>query len=122
MAQDPEEALPPYFGISPDEALLELGSPVGTRDLAAIAGLCARGREDLAVEFVRRLQGIGRAGRRVEGLLDGGGFFQRAKRGFGIAFPHRREAEELVLHDRVRLLRVGIVALGFESSDERRGL
>src|SRR5512134_3388216 len=47
MAQDPEEALPPYFGISPDEALAELGPPVGTRDLAAIAGLCARGREDL---------------------------------------------------------------------------
>jgi chromosome partitioning protein len=47
MAQDPEEALPPYFGISPDEALAELGEPVGTRDLAAIAGLCARGRDDL---------------------------------------------------------------------------
>ena len=26
MAQDPEEALPPYFGISPDEALAELGA------------------------------------------------------------------------------------------------
>ena len=48
MAQDPEEALPPYFGISPDEALAELGSPVGTRDLAAIAEACARGRDDLA--------------------------------------------------------------------------
>ena len=48
MAQDPEEALPPYFGISPDEALAELGAPVGTRDLAAIAETCARGRDDLA--------------------------------------------------------------------------
>ena len=48
MAQDPEEALPPYFGISPDEALAELGPPVGTRDLAAIAETCARGRDDLA--------------------------------------------------------------------------
>jgi chromosome partitioning protein len=47
MAQDPEEALPPYFGISPDEALAELGPPVGTRDLAGIAALCARGRDDL---------------------------------------------------------------------------
>ena len=44
MAHDPEEALPPYFGISPDEALAELGGPVGTRDLAAIAETCARGR------------------------------------------------------------------------------
>jgi chromosome partitioning protein len=48
MAHDPEEALPPYFGISPDEALAELGDPVGTRDLAAIAETCARGRDDLA--------------------------------------------------------------------------
>ena len=48
MAHDPEEALPPYFGISPDEALLELGGPVSTRDLAAIAETCARGRDDLA--------------------------------------------------------------------------
>jgi len=47
MAQDPEEALPPYFGISPDEALSELDPAVGTRDFAAIAGLCARGRDDL---------------------------------------------------------------------------
>ena len=47
MAQDPEEALPPYFGISPDEALAELGAPVGTRDLAGIAETCARGRDDL---------------------------------------------------------------------------
>ena len=45
MSQDPE--LPPYFGISPDEALRELGAPVGTRDFATIAGLCARGRDDL---------------------------------------------------------------------------
>jgi chromosome partitioning protein len=44
MSQDP---YPPYFGISPDEALAELGAPVGTRDFAAIAGLCARGRGDL---------------------------------------------------------------------------
>ena len=47
MVQDPEEAPPPYFSIAPDEAVAELDSPVGTRDFAAIAGLCARGREDL---------------------------------------------------------------------------
>jgi chromosome partitioning protein len=47
MSQDPEAILPPYFGISPDEALAELGGPVGTRDLAAIAAACARGRDDL---------------------------------------------------------------------------
>lgn len=48
MAQTPEEALPPYFGISPDEALRELDGPVGTQDFAEIAALCARGRDDLA--------------------------------------------------------------------------
>lgn len=48
MAQTAEEALPPYFGISPDEALRELGQPVGADDFAAMAALCARGRDDLA--------------------------------------------------------------------------
>ena len=47
MSQAPEAALPPYFGIAPDEALAELGPPVGTRDFAEIAALCARGRADL---------------------------------------------------------------------------
>ena len=48
MAQTPEEALPPYFGISPDEALREIGAPVGTEDFAEMASFCARGRDDLA--------------------------------------------------------------------------
>lgn len=48
MSQAPEEALPPYFNILPDEALRELGRPVGARDFAEIATLCARGRDDLA--------------------------------------------------------------------------
>jgi len=48
MAQTAEEALPPYFGISPDEALRELGRPVGAADFAEMAALCARGRDDLA--------------------------------------------------------------------------
>ena len=48
MSRDPEAALPPYFSIAPDAALAELGPPVGTRDFAAIAEACARGRADLA--------------------------------------------------------------------------
>ena len=48
MAQDPEKALPPYFGITPDEALRDLDPPVGTQDFAAIAATCVRGRDDLA--------------------------------------------------------------------------
>jgi len=48
MAQTADEALPPYFGISPDEALRELGQPVGAADFAEMATLCARGRDDLA--------------------------------------------------------------------------
>lgn len=47
MRDTPEEAPPPYFNIAPDEALAELDPPVTTRDLEEIAGLCARGREDL---------------------------------------------------------------------------
>ena len=33
MSRDPDAALPPYFSISPDAALAELGSPVGTQRL-----------------------------------------------------------------------------------------
>ena len=45
---DPDAALPPYFNIAPDAALAELDPAVGTRDFAAIAAACARGRADLA--------------------------------------------------------------------------
>ena len=38
---------PPYFNISPDEALAELDPPVGTADFGRIAALCAQGRADL---------------------------------------------------------------------------
>ena len=31
------EALPPYFNINPDEALADLGAPVGAEDFARIA-------------------------------------------------------------------------------------
>ena len=48
MSRDPEAALPPYFNIAPDAALADLGPAVGTRDFAAIAEACARGRADLA--------------------------------------------------------------------------
>ena len=39
---------PPYFNISPEKALDELGDPKGTADFAAIAEACAKGRSDLA--------------------------------------------------------------------------
>ena len=48
MAQDQEGPPPPYFGISPDEALRDLARPMGTADFAEIAALCAQGRDDLA--------------------------------------------------------------------------
>ena len=41
------EGDPPYFNISPDAALAELGAPVTSRGFADIAAACARGREDL---------------------------------------------------------------------------
>ncbi len=40
--------LPPYFNISADTALQELGDPVSTCDFADIARVCASGRDDLA--------------------------------------------------------------------------
>ncbi|MBC7153126.1 MAG: AAA family ATPase [Rhodobacteraceae bacterium] len=49
-ARDTASDQPPYFNISPDAALRELGAPVSTRDFAAIAAACARGRNDLAAQ------------------------------------------------------------------------
>ena len=40
--------LPAYLRIDPDQALAELGPPVGTRTFAEAAQACARGRDDLA--------------------------------------------------------------------------
>ena len=42
------DGLPPYFSISPDAALAELGGPTDSAGLAAIAEACRRGRDDLA--------------------------------------------------------------------------
>lgn len=42
------ETTPPYFHISPDAALTELGDPMTSAGLAEIARACARGREELA--------------------------------------------------------------------------
>ncbi|SDX56628.1 AAA family ATPase [Roseicitreum antarcticum] len=39
---------PPYFNISPDAAMLDLGDPTGTDGFARIADACTRGRNDLA--------------------------------------------------------------------------
>jgi chromosome partitioning protein len=47
MAREAEE-LPPYFNISPDAALADLGAATGTEGFAKIADACARGRADLA--------------------------------------------------------------------------
>ena len=48
MAAGNSEPLPPYFNISPDQALTELGAPTGTGGFAALAAACSQGREDLA--------------------------------------------------------------------------
>lgn len=52
------EGPPPYFNISPDAALAELGAPTGTGGFARIADACARGRADLAS------RGMGEEGRK----------------------------------------------------------
>jgi chromosome partitioning protein len=41
------ESQPPYFNLSPDEALAELGAPIGTRGFAEAARSAAQGRADL---------------------------------------------------------------------------
>ena len=41
------ESAPPYFDISPDAAMDQLGQPTGTGGFASIAETCKRGREDL---------------------------------------------------------------------------
>ena len=61
MSQAADDGLPPYFNISPDEALAELGDPVGAGDFAEIARRCAEGRRDLvsrghAADGTRRLR------------------------------------------------------------------
>mgnify|MGYP001813772072 CR=1 FL=1 len=42
------DPLPPYFGISPDQALAALDSPMTTTGFAQLADACKRGRADLA--------------------------------------------------------------------------
>ena len=50
--------LPPYFGLSPDQAMSLLGPAMGTADLARIAELAGKGRDDLAA------RGLGEEGRK----------------------------------------------------------
>ena len=45
MSSDP---LVPYYGLSPDDALIALGNPHDTSGFAAVAEACKRGRDDLA--------------------------------------------------------------------------
>jgi len=47
MPQPPEEALPPYFNIAPEAALVELAPAAVTGNFAEIAARCAEGRADL---------------------------------------------------------------------------
>jgi chromosome partitioning protein len=42
------DAVPPYFNISPDAALADLGDPWGTQSFGTVANACAKGRTDLA--------------------------------------------------------------------------
>lgn len=42
-----DKILPPYFNISADAALAELGDPVVTDDFERIAPTCSKGRDDL---------------------------------------------------------------------------
>lgn len=58
MSRDSED-LPPYFNISPDAALADLGGPIGTDGFASLAEACARGRTDLAS------RGLGEEGRKT---------------------------------------------------------
>jgi len=58
MARETDDP-PPYFNISPDAALADLGAPMGTDDFAALAEACARGRADLAS------RGLGEGGRKA---------------------------------------------------------
>ena len=41
------EGYPPYFNISPDTAMADLGPPLGTEGFARVAEMAARGRADL---------------------------------------------------------------------------
>jgi hypothetical protein len=44
----PDQTLPPYFNIDPEDALSALGAPTTTRDFAGIAKACEAGCMDLA--------------------------------------------------------------------------
>ncbi|SED90972.1 AAA family ATPase [Rhodobacter sp. 24-YEA-8] len=57
-SREADPAQPPYFNISPDQELQRLGPPVGTAELSRIAGLAARGRDELAT------RGLGVEGRK----------------------------------------------------------
>jgi len=48
MASGTSGTLPPYFNITPDQALADLAVPTGTDGFAGIAAACAKGRADLA--------------------------------------------------------------------------
>jgi cellulose biosynthesis protein BcsQ len=54
MPPGPDSVPPPYLRIDPETAAGDLGDPVGTLDIAELARLAARGREDLASRGLNR--------------------------------------------------------------------
>lgn len=75
------DSLPPYFNISPDAALADLGEALGTGGFADIAGACARGRDDLAS------RGVGEEGRKTLRLFS---TWEITKYLIPVATPHFR--------------------------------
>lgn len=47
MTKPSAQSIPPYFNISPDAALAELGNPIGTEDFSQAARMATAGRQDL---------------------------------------------------------------------------
>lgn len=58
-SRDPTPDLPPYFNLSPDMAMANLGPAVTTTDLAQIADRAGKGRDDLAA------RGVGETGHKT---------------------------------------------------------
>ena len=97
MSKD-SDAPPPYFNISPDAALAELDTPMGTADLARLAEACNRGRADLAS------RGLGEAGEKQLRLFS---TWEITRYLIPVAVQHFRRRRELTLQPALKLSRVG---------------
>lgn len=58
-SRETDPGQPPYFNLSPDQEMAHLGAPVSTSELARIAELAGRGRDELAA------RGLGEEGRKA---------------------------------------------------------